>query len=108
MLNSSLVDLRSVVSKIREDVGRIEEDCHLGGPRCNEENVKSVVEGILWGEVWSRLGVERPVYERRLGSGTLARSYKRVDAFYGLTVFEYKTPGEDLASSVRAREDAIS
>jgi len=100
------VDLARVAARIREAVGGIEVECRRGGPRCSEENVKIAVESILWGEVWSRLGVERPVYEKPLGGGAVARSYKRVDAFYGLTVFEYKSPRVDLAGSA-GRDEAV-
>ncbi len=106
-LNASSIDLRLIVQKIREAIGRIEVDCHVGGPRCNEENVKLEIESILWNEVWSKLGVEKPVYERLLGKGVLARSYKRADAFYGLTIFEYKTPKIDLARSAKERGEAL-
>ena len=105
--NASSIDLRSVVQKIQEAVGRIEIECDVGGPRCNEENTKAELEGILWDEVWSKLGVERPVYEKPLGKGVLARSYKRADAFYGLTIFEYKTPKVDLAKFTKEREKAL-
>jgi len=105
--SSVSVDLRDVAQKIREAIGRIEIECRLGGLLCNEESVKLELERILWGEIWSKLGVERPVYERALGRGVLARSYKRADAFYGLTIFEYKTPKTDLASSVKERSEAI-
>ncbi len=105
--NASSIDLRNVVLKIQEAVGSIEVECHLGGPRCNEENVKLEIERILWDEVWSKLGVQKPVYEKPLGKGILARSYKRADAFYGLTIFEYKTPKIDLARSTRERDEAL-
>jgi len=105
--NVSSIDLRSVILKIQEAVGRIEVECRLSGPRCNEENVKLEVEGILWSDIWSRLGVEKPVYERSLGKGVYARSYRRVDAFYGLTIFEYKTPKIDLARSAKERDEAL-
>lgn len=104
---ASSIDLRVVAQKIQEAIGRIEIECHVGGPRCNEENVRADVERILWDEVWSKLGVEKPVYEKPLGKGVLARSYKRADAFYGLTIFEYKTPKVDLARSVRERDEAL-
>lgn len=107
LLNTASIDIRRVVQKIREAVGGIEVECHTGGSRCNEENVKLEIERILWDEVWSKLGVEKPVYEKVLGGGTSARSYKRVDAFYGLTIFEYKTPRIDLAKSDKERGEAL-
>ena len=105
--SESSIDLKRVVQEILEAVKRIEIDCRRGGSRCNEENIKFEVERILWNEVWSKLGLERPIYEKPLGGGVLARSYKRADAFYGLTIFEYKTPKIDLMKSVKEREEAL-
>jgi len=42
-------------------------------------------------------------YEKPLGKGVLTRSYKRADAFYGLRIFEYKTPKIDLVRSAKER-----
>lgn len=106
-LNTASIDIRYVVQKIREAVGGIEVECRVGGSRCNEENVKLEIEKILWDEVWSKLGIEKPVYEKVLGRGTSVRSYKRVDAFYGLTIFEYKTPKIDLATSDKERDETL-
>ena len=106
-INASSIDLKSVIRKIQEVIGRIEIDCHVGGPYCNEENVKFEIERVLWDEIWSRLGVEKPIYEKSLGGGVLARSYKRADAFYGLTIFEYKTPKIDLVRSAKERDEAL-
>ncbi len=107
MAEPGIIDLRSVALKIQEAIGGIEVECARGGSRCNEENVKLAVEESLWSEVWSRLGVEKPVYEKPLGRDTWARSYRRADAFYGLTIFAYKTPKVDLARSQRERDDAL-
>jgi len=101
------IDLRSVALKIQEAIGHIEVECRRGGPRCNEENVKLEIERILWDDVWSKLGVEKPVYEKLLGDGASARSYRRADAFYGLTIFEYKAPKVDLARSINERDKAL-
>jgi hypothetical protein len=88
-----------VLSKILEAAREVEVS---GG---TEEDLKVRVENILWQHVWSRLGVPRPRYEYPVGAGTYAASYGRVDALYGLTVFEYKRPG---ALRTRERDEAVN
>ncbi|MCE4612758.1 MAG: hypothetical protein F7C07_02865 [Desulfurococcales archaeon] len=65
----------------------------------SEEDLKIRIENILRESIWSRLGVPNPRYEYRVDAGTYARSFGRVDALYGLTIFEYKRP-----RSLRTRE----
>ena len=100
--DSVQVDLRKVADKISEAVRRIENACEGGKDSCNEEQVRMEVEQILWGDVWGKLGVDKPTYEKKLGTGAYARGYGRADAFYGLVIFEYKTPKLNLKTA-RAR-----
>ncbi len=59
----------------------------------SEEDLKVRIESILEQHVWSKLGVPKPRYEYLVDTGTYVRSYGRIDALYGLTIFEYKKPG---------------
>jgi len=93
-----LVNLGEVLNKILEVARKVE----LGGG--TEEDLKVSVERLLWEHVWSRLGVPEPRYEYKVDVGTYARSYGRIDALYGLTIFEYKRPG---ALSTKERDEAL-
>jgi len=61
---------------------------------------------LLDQNVWKVLGVPSPKYEYTIKGvkGTSIKHY-RVDALYGLTIFEYKKPG--TLRKPKAREDAI-
>lgn len=93
-------NLRGVVDEIR----RIAREVELR--RGTEEDLKVNVEKVLDREVWSVLGVPPPKYEYRVKGveGAVVRHY-RLDALYGLTIFEYKVPG--TLSRVREREEAV-
>jgi hypothetical protein len=93
-------NLRGVVDEIR----RIAREVELR--RGTEEDLKVNVEKVLDREVWSVLGVPPPKYEYgvRGVKGAVVRHY-RLDALYGLTIFEYKVPG--TLSRVRGREEAV-
>ncbi len=93
------VRLDEVLSKILEVAREVEVS------KGTEEDLKVGVEEVLWEHVWIKLGVPRPKYEYRVGAGTYATSYGRVDALYGLTVFEYKKPG---ALRTRERDEAVN
>ncbi len=69
-----------------------------------EEDLKVKVEEVLRKHVWNKLGVPDPKYEYRIDVGTYAKSYGRIDALYGLTIFEYKRPG---ALNTKERDEAI-
>jgi hypothetical protein len=72
----------------------------------SEDDLKIRVETLLDQNVWKVLGVPSPKYEYTIKGvkGTSIKHY-RVDALYGLTIFEYKKPGTLRKS--KAREDAI-
>jgi len=70
-----------------------------------EEDLRVGVETILREHVWSKIGVPKPRYEFQVDVGTYAKSYGRIDALYGLTIFEYKRPG--TLSRLRERDEAI-
>jgi hypothetical protein len=72
----------------------------------SEDDLKIRVETLLGQNVWKVLGVPSPKYEYTIKGvkGTSIKHY-RVDALYGLTIFEYKKPGTLLKS--KAIEDAI-
>jgi hypothetical protein len=93
-------NLRGVVDEIR----RIAREVELR--RGTEEDLKVNVEKVLDREVWSVLGVPPPKYEYKVrgAEGAVVRHY-RLDALYGLTIFEYKVPG--TLSRVRGREEAV-
>ena len=92
------VRLREVLDEI---LGVAREVEATGG---SEEDLKVRVEAILREKVWSKLGVPAPRYEYKIGSGAYARSYRRVDALYGLAVFEYKRPG---VLRTKERDEAV-
>jgi hypothetical protein len=94
------VKLSDVVREIAEIVRRVELE---GG---SEEDLKVNVEMVLNQKVWNALGVPRPRYEYELKGveGILVKHY-RVDALYGLTIFEYKKPG--TLRRTGAREEAV-
>jgi hypothetical protein len=65
------------------------------------------VEDILKREVWDRLGV-KPEYEYKvlINEGFVGRHYGRIDAYYGLVLFEYKKPYPGLREA-SVREAAV-
>jgi len=93
------VNLHEVLSKILEAARGVEV---ING---TEEDLKVRVKSILRENAWSKLGVPNPRYEDRVGVGTYAKSYGRIDELYGLTIFEYKKPGTLKA---KKRDEALS
>ena len=92
------VNLYEVLSKILEAAREVEV---ING---TEEDLKVRVERILGENVWSKLGVPNPRYEDRVDAGTYAKSYGRIDALYGLTIFEYKKPN---TLKTKERDEAL-
>jgi len=92
------VDLTSVVNRILE----VSREIELANG--TEEDLRERVEYILRSEVWEKYGIPFPRYEYRIDVGIYARSYGRIDALYGLVIFEYKRPG---ALKTRELEAAI-
>jgi len=93
------VNLEEVLRKIIEVAKEVEVT------NGTEEDLKIRVETILREHVWSRIGVSEPRYEVRVDVGTYAKSYGRIDALYGLTIFEYKRP--NTLSRPEERDEAI-
>ena len=72
----------------------------------SEEDLKVRVEHVLKEKVWRELGVPEPEYERVIkGVGGLSVRHYRVDALYGLTLFEYKKP--NTLRRHESREEAV-
>lgn len=90
--------LTDICNKIIQTAREVEV---MGG---SEEDLKIRVEGILR-EIWDKLGVPEPRYEYPVRGNVTAKHWKRVDALYGLTIFEYKRPNE--LSRVRTVEEAV-
>jgi hypothetical protein len=73
----------------------------------SEEDLKVNVEELLYQKVWNVLGVPPPRYEFSVKDvkGVVVRHY-RLDALYGLTIFEYKRPG--ILSKPKIRDEAVN
>jgi hypothetical protein len=101
------LNLQEIVNKIREIARKYEILCQKGDPGCSEKNFMNEVEDILKKEVWDKLGV-KPEYEYRvlIDEGFVGRHYGRIDAYYGLVIFEYKKPHPGLRET-SVRETAI-
>jgi hypothetical protein len=82
------VNLQEVV----DEISGIAREVELSGG--SEEDLRVNVEKVLDQRVWRVLGIPRPRYEYvvRCVKGTVVKHY-RLDALYGLAVFEYKVPG---------------
>lgn len=89
------VDLNEILSKILEAAREVEVT------KGTEEDLKMRVERILEESVWSKLKVPKPKYEKAVNVSTY---YGRIDALYGLTIFEYKKPG---TLKTKERDEAI-
>lgn len=91
-------NLRNVLDKI---LGATREVELIRG---SEEDLKQRVERVLYENVWSKLKTPNPRYEYRVDVGTYVKSYGRIDALYGLTIFEYKKPG---VLRTKERDEAV-
>jgi len=89
-----LANLGEICARIKEKAREVEV---TGG---TEEDLKIGIEQILREEVWDKLGVPAPRYEYRV-KDLSAEHWGRIDALYGLTIFEYKRPNELRKSNVR-------
>jgi len=107
MLEMLSFSLQEIVDRIREVARKYELRCQKGDPGCSERNFMSEVEDILKREVWDKLDV-KPEYEYRVhvDEGFVGRHYGRIDAYYGLVIFEYKKPHPGLREA-SVRETAI-
>jgi len=82
------VNLADIVNEIHKIAREIE------STNGNEEDLRINVEKLLNQKVWSVLEVPKPRYEFPIKGvkGSVVKHY-RLDALYGLTIFEYKKPG---------------
>jgi hypothetical protein len=95
----------SLVTHLREALNEILKNAReVELIKGNEEDLKERIERILYEYIWKRLGVPTPRYEYRVDIGTYVKSYGRIDALYGLVIFEYKKPG---ILKTREREEAV-
>ncbi len=103
-----MLRLQDIADKVRGIARRYEVLCRRGDPSCSERNFMNEVEGVLEREVWSRLGVPKPEYEYKVhvDEGFVGRHYGRIDAYYGLVLFEYKRPYPGL-DNPSVRDGAI-
>jgi hypothetical protein len=94
------VNLADVVNKIHGIARKIELN------NGSEEDLKVRVEELLDQDIWSVLGVPKPKYEFPVKGvkGAVVKHY-RLDALYGLTIFEYKRP--KILSRSRDRDEAV-
>jgi hypothetical protein len=98
--NELSINLQEVANEI---LSITEEIKQRGG---NEEDLKVNVEKILDEKVWRIRGIRSPKYEYTIKGvkGTIVKHY-RLDALYGLAIFEYKAPG--VLSRIREVEETI-
>jgi len=96
---SDYLQLREMLDRINEVVREFEVKCSRGDPECHETNFMFKIEEVLKSCIWSRFNIE-PSYEYkvRVREGFVVRHYGRIDAYYGLVFFEYKTPIPGLKS----------
>jgi len=94
------VNLTDVVNEIHKIAREIE----LANG--SEEDLRVNVEKLLDQRVWSVLGAPKPRYEFPVKGvkGAVVKHY-RLDALYGLTIFEYKKPG--TLSKPKDRDEAV-
>ena len=103
-----MLKLQGIADKVRGIARRYEVLCRRGDPSCSERNFMNEVEGVLEREVWGRLGIPKPEYEYKVhvDEGFVGRHYGRIDAYYGLVLFEYKRPYPGLGNT-SVRDGAI-
>jgi len=96
--------LRVNLIEVANEIRRIAKEVELANG--SEEDLKINVEKLLDQKIWSVLGVPKPSYEFpvRGVKGAVVKHY-RLDALYGLTIFEYKRPG--TLSKPKDRDEAV-
>jgi len=83
-MSVELIKLSEVLDELREVTKKVELT------EGTEEDLRMRVERILRERVWSKLGIPEPKYEYKVSASVYQG---RIDALYGLTIFEYKKPG---------------
>ena len=97
--------LKVNLNEVAKEIHRIAREVELANG--SEEDLKVKVEGLLRQKVWDVLGAPPPKYESSVKGvkGTVVKHY-RLDALYGLTIFEYKRPG--TLSKPKDRDEAVN
>jgi hypothetical protein len=97
--------LKVNLNEVANEINRIARE--VESTNGSEEDLKENVEGLLRQKVWDVLGVPKPRYEFPVKGvkGTVVKHY-RLDALYGLTIFEYKRPG--TLSKPKDRDEAVN
>ena len=92
MTSEALLVFKVNLVEIVNEIHKIAREVELTNG--SEEDLRVNVEKLLDQKVWSVLGVPKPKYEFPVkgAEGAVVRHY-RLDALYGLTIFEYKRPG---------------
>jgi len=90
--------------EVANEVHRIAREVELANG--SEEDLKINIEKLLDQKVWSVLGAPKPRYEFPVKGvkGAVVKHY-RLDALYGLTIFEYKRP--ETLSKPKDRDEAV-
>ena len=92
MTAEALLAFKVNLAEVVNEIHRIAEEIELTGG--SEEDLRVNVEKLLDQKVWSVLGAPKPRYEFPIKGveGAVVKHY-RLDALYGLAIFEYKKPG---------------
>jgi len=103
-VSEALLALRVNLIEVANEIRRIAKEVELANG--SEEDLRINVEKLLDQKVWSVLGVPKPSYEFPVKGvkGAVVKHY-RLDALYGLTIFEYKRPG--TLSKPKDRDEAV-
>ena len=96
--------LKINLADIVNEINKIAREIELANG--SEEDLRVNVEKLLDQRVWSVLGAPKPRYEFPVKGvkGAVVKHY-RLDALYGLTIFEYKKPG--TLSKPKDRDEAV-
>jgi hypothetical protein len=104
MSTEILLALKVNLAGVVNEIHRITKEIELTNG--SEEDLKVNVEKLLDQKVWSVLGAPKPRYEFPVKGvkGAVVKHY-RLDALYGLTIFEYKKPR--TLSKPKDRDEAV-
>jgi hypothetical protein len=104
MMNEVLLAFKVNLDEVANEIHRIAREVELANG--SEEDLRVNVEKLLDQKVWSVLGAPKPKYEFPIKGmrGAVVKHY-RLDALYGLTIFEYKKPG--TLSKPKDRDEAV-
>ena len=92
MTSEVLLAFKVNLTEVVDEIHRIARGIELTGG--SEEDLRVNVEKLLYQKVWNVLGAPKPRYEFPIKGveGAVVKHY-RLDALYGLAIFEYKKPG---------------